>query len=454
MPLPTMTTVPRENRAFDHIPGKFGLPVLGDTFRYMHDSLAWARQNAEKYGSVFRVNAFFLKGVVVLGPDALQTVFHDREGVFSTALGWAPFFYKLFPSSLPMRDGEDHRFNRRIVQEAFKKSAMQGYVDVINPVTHAALDAWQPGKAFCFYPAIKQLALGVSAAVFMGINLGADADRANRALLDLVKAVGAVLHTNIPGTTYWKGLKGRQTLCDMLQPHIAEKKRGEPKDLFGNLCHATTEEGAAFSDQEILDHTIAIMFASHDTTTSILTSMVYWLAQVPEWQQRLREECVRLNKETLTYDDLDQLEQMEWVFKEGLRLHPPVDLAQRRTTRDTIINGYVIPANTIVMAGIGYTHRMPEYWTNPDQFDPERFSPQRAEDKQHPALWSPFGGGAHKCIGMHFAYMNVKAIMYQLLLRFEIKLANASVSPYQSVPVKPRDDLPVVLVPLQGLEQV
>lgn len=449
MALPTMSSVPKENVELDSVPGTFGVPVFGDTFHYMSDSLAWARRNQERYGDVFRVNAFFLKGIVVLGPDALKTVFHDRESTYSTALGWAPFFYKLFPSSLPMRDGDDHRFNRRIVQEAFKKNAMQGYVDVINPVAHAGLAAWQPQKSFRFYPAIKQLALDVSAAVFMGIDLGEESRRANRALLDLVKAVGAVFHTKIPGTTYWKGLKGRETLCNMLRPHIEAKRRSTPTDLFGHLCHAQTEEGAAFSDQEILDHTIAIMFASHDTTTSILTSMVYWLAQVPEWQAIVRDECRSLNKAMIEYDDLDRMEKMEWVFKEGLRLHPPVDLAQRRTLQDTEINGYRIPANTIVMAGIGYTHRMEKYWNDPDRFDPARFSPSRAEDKQHPFLWAPFGGGAHKCIGMHFAYMNVKAIMHQLLMRYEIRLAKGKPSAYQSIPVKPRDDLPVIISPLE-----
>ncbi|MDX1692147.1 MAG: cytochrome P450 [Ketobacteraceae bacterium] len=443
-----MTFVPKENRELPQIPGSWGMPVFGNTFSYMKDSVAWSHKNYEMYGPVFKVNAFFLKGAVALGPEALQFVLQDKEGNFSTALGWAPFFHKLFPSSLPMRDGDDHRFNRRIVQEAFKKEAMTGYVDVINPVVDRQLQEWKSQETFLFYPQIKALALNVSAAVFMGLDLGEEADKANKALLDLVAAVGAVFHREVPFLKFRKGMNGRRYLCELLMPFIEDKKKVAPKDLFGHLCHAKTEEGDAFSHQEIVDHTIAIMFASHDTTTSILTSMAYWMARYPEWQDKVREECLGLGKPFIHYDDLDDMQVMEWVFKEGLRLNPPVDLAQRRAVRDCELLGYHIPKDTIVMAGIGFTHRMKDYWKEPERFDPTRFAPGREEDKQHPFLWSPFGGGAHKCIGMHFAYMNVKAIMHQLLTRYRFELPCDPEVKFQAIPVKPRNNLPFRVVPL------
>lgn len=445
MSQPTMAFAPKENTDIPGVPGKWGMPVFGDTFSYIRDSRKWVDGHQQQYGSLFKVNAFFIKGVVALGPEALQFVMQDMEGNFSSALGWAPFFSQLFPSSLPMRDGADHKYNRRIVQEAFKKEAMVDYVDVINPVVDAQLKLWKTDQRFLFYPAIKDLALNVSASVFTGLSMGEEADRANKALLDVVAAVGAVFHREIPGLKFSKGMNGRRYLINFLKPFIEEKKKQKPTDLFGRLCHAKTEQGEAFSDQEIIDHTIAIMHASLDTTTSILTSMVYWLAREQEWQERVREECLSIHPHAIAYDDQDKMQLMEWVFKEGLRLHPPVDLSQRRTIRECELLGYTIPKNTIVMAGIGYTHRMPEYWSNPHSFDPLRFSPGREEDKQHPFLWAPFGGGAHKCIGMHFAYMNVKAIMHQLLTRYRITLQAKPELPYQSLPVKPRNSLPIKL---------
>jgi cytochrome P450 len=89
---------------------------------------------------------------------------------------------------------------------------------------------------------------------------------------------------------------------------------------------------------------------------------------------------------------------------------------------------------------------MPSIWTNPHDFDPERFAPGRAEHKRHAYAYVPFGGGAHLCIGQHFADMDVKSVMHQLLRRFRWHTADGYRMPYQLVPIaKPRDGLPTVL---------
>ena len=93
-----------------------------------------------------------------------------------------------------------------------------------------------------------------------------------------------------------------------------------------------------------------------------------------------------------------------------------------------------------------FTHYMEEYWTKPDNFDPERWSPERAEYKRHPYQWIPFGGGAHMCVGQHFADLQVKAIMHQILLRFSWSVDEGYQIPYQLMPIaKPKDGLPVKL---------
>jgi cytochrome P450 len=91
-------------------------------------------------------------------------------------------------------------------------------------------------------------------------------------------------------------------------------------------------------------------------------------------------------------------------------------------------------------------HYMPTLWTEPARFDPERFDATRQEDRRHPFAWAPFGGGAHMCIGQHFAMLQVKAIMHQLLLRYRFSTAPDYEMPYQMVPIaKPRDGLPIEL---------
>ena len=93
-----------------------------------------------------------------------------------------------------------------------------------------------------------------------------------------------------------------------------------------------------------------------------------------------------------------------------------------------------------------HTHHMPALWTRPQQFDPERFSPERAEHRRHAYAYLPFGGGAHLCIGQHFADMEVKAVMHQVLRRWRWSVPAGYRMPYQLVPIaKPRDGLPIML---------
>jgi cytochrome P450 len=145
--------------------------------------------------------------------------------------------------------------------------------------------------------------------------------------------------------------------------------------------------------------------------------MGYYLARHPEWQERLRTESQALGKTAIGYDDLDALPSMDLVFKETLRMNAPVGTLARQAVKDTEIDGHYIPKGTKLMLGIYMTQRMEPWWRDPDTFDPERFSDGRREDTSHKYAWAPFGGGVHKCIGMHFGSMEVKAIMHQLLLR-------------------------------------
>lgn len=193
-----------------------------------------------------------------------------------------------------------------------------------------------------------------------------------------------------------------------------------------------------------------LMMAAHDTITSSATSLVMLLGRHVEWQDRLRAEVQSLgsNDGGVPYEQLDRLVETEWAFKEALRMVPPVPSIPRRAMRDFTFGGYHIPAGTHVGVNTAYTHMMPEHWPNPETFDPERFSPERSKGR-HRFAWVPFGGGAHMCIGLHFATMQIRILMAQLLSRYRIELEPGSGSDWQIFPIpQPKDGLPVRFVPL------
>jgi cytochrome P450 len=156
-----------------------------------------------------------------------------------------------------------------------------------------------------------------------------------------------------------------------------------------------------------------------------------------------------LGKPTLAYSDLERLPLMDLVFRESLRLNPPVGVMARQAIKDTAISGHFVPAGTFVMLLPYAQHRLPAFWANPDRFDPERFAPHRREDKQHRFLWSPFGGGVHKCIGQHVGEMQAKGILYQLLLDFSWRVRPGYKPPMiYGTGYYPADGLPVRLTRL------
>ena len=436
-----MTAIP-----YERIPLVKGLPLVGNLPKFLRDPLENAR-SLEVHGNVVRSRTFF-ETVTLLGPEANQFVLHDREGNFSSRGGWYYWIDAVFPGAIMAMDDPAHKHHRRIMQGAFKRSAMERYVADMGPVVEDELARWPvdgsaPLKAF---PRIKALTLNIAARVFMGMALGPEADRMNRAFIDTVEASLALIRKPVPPFGMWRGVRARRWLVELMRSKLPSKRAAEGPDLFSQLCHARDEEGQRFSDEEVVNHMIFLMMAAHDTTTSSLTTMLYSLARHPEWQERLRAQAQALPAARLSFGDLAGCDQTEWVMKEALRMYPPLTSIPRKAARDCQFGGFHIPKGTPVGISPIHTHHMPSIWTNPHDFDPERFSPARAEHRRHAYAYLPFGGGAHLCIGQHFADMEVKSVMHQLLRRFRWTVPEGYRMPYQLVPIaKPRDGLPIQL---------
>ncbi len=433
-----MTTLP-----YQAIPLVKGLPLVGNLIKFLRDPLDNA-QSLEVHGNVVRSRTFF-ETVTLLGPDANQFVLHDREGNFSSRGGWYYWIDAVFPGAIMAMDNPAHKHHRRIMQGAFQRRAMERYVADMGPVIASVLANWPDGRMLVF-PQVKALTLNIAARVFMGMALGREADRMNQAFIDTVAASLALIRKPVPPFGMWRGVRARAFLVDLMRSKLADKRASEGPDLFSQLCHARGEDGERFTDDEVVNHMIFLMMAAHDTTTSTLTTLFYCLARDPDWQDRLRADALALPNDQLQWADLPGCERTEWAMKEALRLYPPLTSIPRKAAKDCSFGGFQIPKGTPVGISPIHTHHMPSIWTDPHRFDPERFSPARAEHKQHSYAYLPFGGGAHLCIGQHFADMEVKSVLHQVLRQFRFSVPDGYRMPYQLVPIaKPKDGLPITL---------
>ncbi|MFM1982498.1 MAG: Cytochrome [Pseudomonadota bacterium] len=441
--------LPRLPRAAtDAIPGTDGLPLVGTTFEQLKDPHAFTRKMAATYGPIYRVRSFGGRTVQLLGPDANELVLFDRDKVFSSEQGWGPVLNLLFPRGLMLMDFEQHRVHRRTLSIAFKPEPMKLYSDAINEGMRDRIASWS-GQSIGFYAAIKDLTLDLAATAFLGIPWGPEADRINQAFVDMVQASVGVVRIPIPGTKMAKGVAGRAYLKSYFGREVPKRRASDAQDMFSQICRATNEDGAVLSDDEIIDHMNFLMMAAHDTITSSATSMVMLLGQNPDWQDRLRDEMMGLGiaGQDLPYDRLNDLVLTDYAFKESLRIMPPVPSLPRRAVKDFDFGGHHFKAGTYVGISPAYTHKMAEYWPDPDRFDPMRFTPDQVKAR-HKYAWVPFGGGAHMCLGLHFAYMQIKILMWHMLRDYRIELPEGSGAQWQAWPIpKPRDGLPVRIVP-------
>jgi len=448
-----LTLTPPRRNSLTHIPGDEGWPIIGKTFDVLADPKGHVERNAKKYGHVYRSHMFGDVNVVLLGPEANELVLFDQARLFSSAHGWGHILNLLFPRGLMLLDFDEHRMHRKALSVAFKAGPMKSYLAGLDRGIAARIAQWKatPGE-MRFYPAIKQLTLDLAATSFLGTDIGPEVDAINRAFIDMVAASVAPIRKPWPGTQMARGVKGRQRVVAYFSEQIPLRRaKGDGEDLFSQLCRATDDNGALLSTQDIVDHMSFLMMAAHDTLTSSLTSFIARLAAHPEWQQKLREEVASLGLaagDPMSTDHLEKMKLTEMAFQETLRLMPPVPSLPRRPVRDFTFKGYHIPAGTGVGINPMFTHHMPEIWPEPERFDPMRFTDE-AQRGRHRFAWVPFGGGAHMCLGLHFAYMQVKCFARHFLSNIEVSFAPGYQPSWQVWPIpKPRDGLKVVFKPV------
>ncbi|APE19117.1 cytochrome P450 [Mycobacterium sp. WY10] len=434
--------------------GDAGLPIIGHMVEMFRGGPDFWLQKYRKHGPVMLLDSPIIPTVAALGPDAGQAIYSNRNKDYSQQ-GWTPMIGAFFNRGLMLMDFEEHMFHRRIMQEAFTRTRLVGYTEQVDKVvSQVVANDWVTNDPrFLLYPAMKELTLDIASMVFMGHEPGTDRElvtKVNKAFTVTTRAGNAIIRTSVPPFTWWRGLKAREYLENYFEERVKEKRGSNGSDLLSVLCQTEDEDGNKFSDEDIVNHMIFLMMAAHDTSTSTATTMSYYLAANPEWQERCRDESDRLGDGPLDIEALEKLESLDLVMNESIRLVSPVQWAMRRTVRDTELLGYYLPKDTNVIYYPGMTHRLEEIYPDPYKFDPARFAEPRNEHKKHRYGFTPFGGGAHKCIGMVFGQLEIKTIMHRLLRRYRLELPRPGYEPrqdYGGMPV-PMDGMPIVLRPL------
>jgi cytochrome P450 len=442
---------PAPGSALSHIPGDDGWPILGHTLPLLADPKSFVERRAQRHGLVYRSRAFGLSNVSLLGPEGNELILLDPQKIFSSHYGWDVLLGRLFPRGLMLLDFDEHRVHRRALSVAFKSEPMRSYLGELNAGIARGIAQWPRGREIKFYPLIKQLTLDLAATSFLGEELGPELETVKQAFIAMLAASIAVIRKPLPGTRMGRGVRGRAQLVDYFNRQIPVRRERGGEDLFSHLCRATWDDGSLLSNDDIVNHMIFLMLAAHDTLTSSITSFVYRLAANPGWQDKVRAEQRGLGlaaDEPLPFERLDDLVLTEMAFKEAMRLAPPVPSLPRRALREFDFKGYRFPAGTGVNINPLFTHYMPDIWPEPERYDPARFELE-ASRARHKFAYVPFGGGAHMCLGLNFAYMQAKCFAFHFLSTIRVSIAPDYRPRWNMWPIPfPRDGLLVTFNPV------
>ncbi|WP_066383954.1 MULTISPECIES: cytochrome P450 [unclassified Anabaena] len=430
-------------------PGSFGLPILGESVSFLFD-YKFIEKRYHRYGDIFKTHLFGRPTVVMAGPKAVEFVLSSHIEHFSWREGWPENFKILLGESLFLQDGEEHRRNRRLMMPALHGPALANYVSTMADITQNYLKKWEKKQEFTWFDEYKQLTFDIASQLLLGTKPGAECVRLSQLFNTLSNGLFAINLLPLPFTKFNKALAARNQILEHLTQVVRERQQKPTKDALSLLVQAQDEDGNSLREKELIAQAVLLLFAGHETTTSMLTWLCVELARHPEVMQRAREEQLQLASQgELSLEQLGKMPYLEQILLEIERLHQPVGGGFRGVIKDFEFNGFHVPAGWQLLYSILMTHNLEEIYPEPERFDPERFSPQRQEHKQYPFSLIGFGGGPRICIGLAFAKMEMKIVAAHLLRSYDWEiLPNQSLDTARIPTNRPKDGLRVRFQPL------
>jgi len=393
-------------------PGSLGLPFIGEPPQLLDNAYLIAQY--EKHGPIFKTRVLGRNIAVLMGPEANRFLLQTGMRHFSWRDGWPPTFKELLGESLFVQDGEAHRQKRRLIMPAFHRQALHNYFHTMDTIALRYLQKWQQMRQFKWLPQYKQFTFEIASTLLIGSAPGDETARLSR-LFNTMTSGFVTLPVRWPGSPYGRALRARDKLLHYIDTAIEQRRKNPTNDALSLLVQTRDEDGNALTNEELRAQTLLLLFAGHETSASMLTSLSTVLAQYPQvWEKLLREQESRHIAGSLTMANIRQMTYMEQVLKEVERLYPPVPAGFRHVVEEFEFNGYRVPKGWTALYMINAAHRDPNLYRDPDKFDPERFGPQRNEGTV-PFSLVGFGGGARVCVGYAFAQLEMKILLSHLL---------------------------------------
>jgi cytochrome P450 len=421
--------MPTSNSSSPRIaPGPAGLSFLRSVIDFYRDPIRLFAGLHQQYGAIVRLEGGPYCAHLITQPEHIKHVLQDNARNYHLGAIFDETT-KVVGRGLTTNNGQSWLKQRRMVQSAFDHQHVDEYGNIIIATAEGILNQWQgylqQGNELEINAEVQVINLRILGKLLFSVEFNSD-DPFLKALavvrkisIDRVRSV-----VKLPITRRFD--QAVQTVNEFTYHEIAQRRKGcVPMDILSLLMGAQYGKvGIGMTDEELHDEIMTLFFAAYEDVPNALAWTWYLLAQNPDAESKLRVEIQNVLGERLpTASDLRNLPYLAMVVDEVLRLRPTTWSLLRDVINDDEIGGFHIPAKSMIFLDLHLTHRLPQYWEDPEHFIPERFSPGRSAGRPRFAYF-PFGGGPRQCIGNELALMEIKLILIRMVQLYRFTLVS------------------------------
>ena len=395
----------------------------------------------------------------ICDPEVIEEILVDKQGRFQKNVVERRVLGPVLGEGVLIAEGPSWRWQRRAMAPLMRAADIATYVPAMAQAAREQIERWRRDPDGTVQPIDKDMIDLTFAIIARTMLTGGEPAES-----ELIKHEGDrfISHTSwelaftllrlprwVPHPHKWLSWRTARRVRGAVAAIVARRRKQSEHtdDLLGRLLRATDPEtGQSMSDEQVVDNISTLLAAGHETTARALTWTLYLLARAPQWQQRARDEVLRVaGNRPIESHHLDQFDIIERILKESMRLYPPVVVMARTPTEPVELFGEFFKPGDQLTIPIWCLHRNETLWDDPARFDPDRFLPELERDRPR-TQFMPFGGGARICIGMSFAMAEAKVVLATLLQHAAFEWDGIYVpEPVSRVTLRPRDGMPLIV---------
>jgi sterol 14-demethylase len=398
-------------------------PVIGHLAEFYRSPEGLFRRGYREHGEVFSFALPRQRAVVLLGRERSRFFFSQTDDTLSIKPAY-PFVARMFaPDFFFVAEQNEYKRQRHIVLPRFQAREVDGYVTAMDTEAREFVTLLGQEGEFDLTRRFAPLAARIATRCFLGADLASAINQDFFA--EFRKFSGGIASFPrgwVPLPKFIRSRRARDRLRVMLGEMIRRRRTTplDPPDFLQTIAETRYPDGEPVPELVLINLVLFLIVGGHETTAGHLSWALADLLHNPEELARVRAEIAgALAAGPLDLAAIKTLRHLEHCLLESERLHPVANMLVRQAVAPMEIGHYTVPANTLVFAAPAVSHRLADHWPKAEEYWPDRFAQDDGKLARQALIG--FGGGTHRCLGLHFAYLEMKVVLSRLLTHFDLE---------------------------------